>query len=166
MMDFLATPQGGDPVVVEGWFRASPERVFEAWTVPEQVRRWFGRRPGGMLSAEIDLRPGGAWRFGMPSDGPDAHFLEGAYAVVAPAELLAFTWRHVVAAPGVKPVSSRDSVVTVSFQALGGGVRTRVVHAGLREDDARRGVGAGWDASLKFLSGDLGVELRAAVPEA
>ncbi|WP_262029196.1 SRPBCC family protein [Microvirga sp. Mcv34] len=39
--------------------------VCSAWTDPDQIGQWFG--PDGMVieSKEIDLRPGGVWRFDM-----------------------------------------------------------------------------------------------------
>ena len=57
---FLRSAPGSDPIVVEGTFAASPERVFRAWTRPEEVRKWFGQQPDSLESAEIDLRVGGA----------------------------------------------------------------------------------------------------------
>lgn len=50
-------------------FRAPPERVFDAWTDPAKLARWFG--PDGFTTTthEFDLRPGGAWRHTMR--GPD-----------------------------------------------------------------------------------------------
>jgi uncharacterized protein YndB with AHSA1/START domain len=48
---------------------ASPHRVFEAFSDPARLARWWG--PDGFSSSfeEFDLRPGGAWRFVM--HGPD-----------------------------------------------------------------------------------------------
>ncbi|MEO3387511.1 SRPBCC family protein [Mesorhizobium sp. CAU 1741] len=39
--------------------------VYAAWTDPNQIQQWFG--PEGMVieTKEIDLRPGGMWRFDM-----------------------------------------------------------------------------------------------------
>lgn len=39
--------------------------VFDAWTDPDQITKWFG--PAGMTikTREIDLREGGVWRFDM-----------------------------------------------------------------------------------------------------
>lgn len=39
--------------------------VYSAWTDPDQIQEWFG--PDGMSieTREIDLRPGGVWRFDM-----------------------------------------------------------------------------------------------------
>lgn len=41
------------------------EAVFDAWTDPDQLTAWFG--PAGMTieTHEIDIRPGGVWRFNM-----------------------------------------------------------------------------------------------------
>ena len=40
-------------------FAAPRERVFRAWTVPEEMKQW--KAPGDMTTpvAEVDLRPGG-----------------------------------------------------------------------------------------------------------
>lgn len=48
---------------------APRERVFAAWTDPEQIRQWFG--PAGFTTetVECDIRPGGRWRFVYT--GPD-----------------------------------------------------------------------------------------------
>jgi len=50
-------------VVVMRQFRAPAALVFEAWTRPEHLRRWFGRDGWELPVCEIDLRPGGAWRY-------------------------------------------------------------------------------------------------------
>jgi uncharacterized protein YndB with AHSA1/START domain len=50
-------------------FRASPERVFRAWTQPVALREWWC--PPGWVAGEIDidLRIGGAYRIGMSRTG-------------------------------------------------------------------------------------------------
>jgi len=52
-------------------FQASRERVFRAWTSPEEMKRWKG--PGDRTTpiVEVDLRVGGAYRVHMrtPSFG-------------------------------------------------------------------------------------------------
>ena len=76
-------------------FRASPERVFRAWTQPVALREWWC--PPGWVAGEIeiDLRIGGAYRIGMSRTGVtgagvsvSGHFLE-----VRPPERLVYTWR-------------------------------------------------------------------------
>jgi uncharacterized protein YndB with AHSA1/START domain len=50
-------------------FDASRERVWKAWTDPEQMVKWWG--PNGFTTTlhEMDIRPGGVWSFIM--HGPD-----------------------------------------------------------------------------------------------
>ncbi|OGG00864.1 MAG: ATPase [Candidatus Glassbacteria bacterium RIFCSPLOWO2_12_FULL_58_11] len=50
-------------------FNAPRELVFKAWTEPEHVAQWWG--PNGFTTTiyEMDVRPGGVWRFVM--HGPD-----------------------------------------------------------------------------------------------
>jgi uncharacterized protein YndB with AHSA1/START domain len=44
-------------------FAAPPELVFDAHTVPALIKRWYGPPGWELLVCEIDLRPGGTWRF-------------------------------------------------------------------------------------------------------
>lgn len=56
-------------LTVRRTFDAPRERVWKAWTDPEQVTQWWG--PNGFTTTvhEMDVRPGGVWRFIMR--GPD-----------------------------------------------------------------------------------------------
>ena len=48
---------------------APPEKVWRCWTDPALLPRWFGPEGFTCQTKEIDLRPGGLWRFDMI--GPD-----------------------------------------------------------------------------------------------
>jgi uncharacterized protein YndB with AHSA1/START domain len=48
---------------------APRERVFDAWTNPEHLTRWFGPKGFTLTTQEIDVRVGGRWRFVF--HGPD-----------------------------------------------------------------------------------------------
>lgn len=39
--------------------------VYAAWTDPDQIQMWFGPEGMAIETREIDLRPGGVWRFDM-----------------------------------------------------------------------------------------------------
>ncbi len=65
-------------------FDAPRQLVFEAWTKPEHVKRWYGPRAYTMTVCEIDLRPGGAYRYVLRgSDGNDYAF-SGVYREIVP----------------------------------------------------------------------------------
>lgn len=57
------TPQA--TVTLRRTFAAPRERVFEVWTEPEHLFRWWGPPGTAMLEAKVDLRPGGSYRLTM-----------------------------------------------------------------------------------------------------
>jgi uncharacterized protein YndB with AHSA1/START domain len=67
---------------------APAARVFAAWTEPEQVARWWDATGEKLAACEIDLRPGGAFRF-VTSHHPDKPFT-GVYSAIVFPTLLAF----------------------------------------------------------------------------
>jgi len=73
-------------------FDAPRPLVFEAWTNPKYVSQWLlGPEGWTMPVCEIDLRPGGAWRFvWRKSDGKEMA-MTGVYREVAPPERLVHT---------------------------------------------------------------------------
>lgn len=78
-------------VVLTRVFEAPRKLVFEAWTRPEHVARWWGRRGSTLAVCEIDLRPGCAWRYVMrESDGKEYCF-KGVYREIVPPERLVYT---------------------------------------------------------------------------
>lgn len=64
-----ASDAGPNEIVITRVFDAPRGRVFDAWTAPDRVGRWWG--PSGFTTTthHMDVRPGGAWRHVM--HGPD-----------------------------------------------------------------------------------------------
>ena len=56
-------------IVLSRVIDAPRERVFAAWTDPNQIRQWFGPAGFKTETIECDIRPGGRWRFVYT--GPD-----------------------------------------------------------------------------------------------
>ena len=52
-------------IVVSRLIDAPRSLVYAAWTDPEQIQVWFGPEGFGIETHQIDLRPGGVWRFDM-----------------------------------------------------------------------------------------------------
>ena len=50
-------------ILITRVFDAPAALVFEAWTTPAHVRRWWGSESSPLVVCDIDLRPGGAWRY-------------------------------------------------------------------------------------------------------
>lgn len=105
-------------LVVTRTFNAPARLLFDAWTKPELLTRWWVPKSFGLnlLSCELDVRVGGGYRleFGHPSaEKPVAFF--GKYIEVTPHSRLAWTNEE----------SSEGSVTTVTFEENGG--KTQVV---------------------------------------
>lgn len=152
MFDFVRSEPGDDPIVVEGYFAAKPEKVFHAWTDPDYVLKWFGQAPYSLLAASIDLRPGGRWQFIKSKDENMAVTFEGEYLDIEHNKRLLFSWSHVVAHSNGIRDETPFSQVEVTFTAKGGGTDVRVTHSSIKSEDARRGVGMGWNASFNHLA--------------
>jgi uncharacterized protein YndB with AHSA1/START domain len=50
-------------IVITRSFAAPKDLVFKAWTTPDLVRRWWGFESSPLVVCDIDLRPGGDWRY-------------------------------------------------------------------------------------------------------
>ncbi len=142
-------------------FKASPERVWRAWTETEQAAAWFG--PHGMQCeiAEHDVRVGGRYRFTFPAPEPEPgtepereltpgtnnYTAFGEYTEVDPPRRLAFTWAW--ESPGW---AGKHSNVTVELEPEGDGTRLTLTHADLLDDEAKISHGEGWGASMERLA--------------
>lgn len=73
-------------IVMTRVFNAPRQLVYEAFTRPELMKRWFGPRGWSLVVCEIDLKVGGTFRFVLR--GPDGRDLgmRGVYRELAPPE--------------------------------------------------------------------------------
>jgi len=86
----ITTP-GDRQIVVARLFDAPRALVFEAWTKTEHVARWWDRSGVPLAVCEIDLRPGGAFRWVNRSpDGGEGHAFCGTYREISPPARLVF----------------------------------------------------------------------------
>ena len=69
-------------------FEASRAEVFEAWTKPEHVVCWWDAAGERLTTCEIDLRPGGKFRF-VTQGHPEMPFF-GSYSEITPPDRLVF----------------------------------------------------------------------------
>jgi uncharacterized protein YndB with AHSA1/START domain len=81
-------------IVVKRIIDAPIERVWQAWTDPQAVMRWWGPQSYTSPSCEIDLRIGGKFVFCMkapPEQGGQDSYVSGVYSQIVPMERLEFT---------------------------------------------------------------------------
>jgi uncharacterized protein YndB with AHSA1/START domain len=66
-----------------------PETAFAAWTRPEHVTCWWDPTGAPLMTCEIDLRPGGAFKF-VTQNHSEVPF-QGVYREISPPHLLTFS---------------------------------------------------------------------------
>jgi uncharacterized protein YndB with AHSA1/START domain len=85
------TVQGERTLLIERSFRAPPRVVFEAWTNPELVARWWAPRSRcvEIVRCDADGRVGGAYRYVLRAEGREPFAFSGVYQeIVAPTRLV------------------------------------------------------------------------------
>lgn len=79
-------------IVITRVFDAPRRLVFDAWTQPQHLPHWMlGPEGWSMTVCEIDLRPGGAQRFGWQHTNGSTMEIRGVYKEITPAERLVST---------------------------------------------------------------------------
>lgn len=78
-------------IVITRRFDAPRALVFEAWTAAEHVARWWDPSGVPLAACEIDLRPGGAFRFVHAAPAGRGHAFAGTYHAIEPPARLVFT---------------------------------------------------------------------------
>jgi uncharacterized protein YndB with AHSA1/START domain len=143
----VADPEGGAALVVRKVLNASAEFLFDAWTQPALMARWFHARPTWTTEiVRADVRVGGAWELVMHGeDGPTCRVF-GKYLALERPTRLAFTWH-----PDAR--DDYETVVTLAFKSIDRDTTEMVLtHAGLRTEIDRVEHGQGWEGCLASLA--------------
>jgi len=80
-----------EQILITREFDAPRALVFDAFTTPELVRRWWHAKRGEMTSCEIDLRVGGKWRYVAIAKGGVEVGFHGEYREIVPNERIVST---------------------------------------------------------------------------
>jgi uncharacterized protein YndB with AHSA1/START domain len=80
-----------EQILITREFDAPKHLVYEAFTTPELVKRWWSAKRGEVTTAEIDLRVGGRWRYVMVTDDGFEVAFHGEYREIVPNERIVST---------------------------------------------------------------------------
>jgi len=132
------TEQSGHVVHIERTFAASAEDVFDAWTSPEVMRRWFHVAPDwGTAEAEVDLRVGGKVRVVMRRpDGTEAE-AQGEYTLIDRPHRLVMTWAF-------DDDPSNEQLIELSFSESEGSTTVLMLNSGISTEERRDAQDEGW----------------------
>jgi uncharacterized protein YndB with AHSA1/START domain len=135
----------GVVLLVRRTIHATPERIFEAWTQPEQLCAWWGPRPVTCSAAEVDLRVGGQYRIVNALPDGKTVTIQGEFREIEPPSKLVYTWRM---GQGVE----ESSLVTVRFERHGDATEVTIAHDQILSEPVRDSHEQGWNGCLDGLA--------------
>jgi uncharacterized protein YndB with AHSA1/START domain len=136
-------------LVIHRTFAAPRALVYEVWTRPEHIARWWGPADFTVPHYTMDARPGGGFRVCLRApDGTD-HWAEGTYRELAPPARLVFTWAWDRDQPRV------ETVVTIDLADEGDRTHMTFRHGRFPSRSERDGHNEGWSECFDKLPGYL-----------
>lgn len=147
-------------LVIERIFHASREVIWDAWTKPEHVMRWYG--PDGMALpvCKMDFRVGGRFLFGMRSPAGNEHWTTGVYREIVPLQRIVTIESPSdadgnVASPtqhGMPDGAPVEMTIVVTFEDVEGGkTRLTLRHLGWTDGDVASHAGVAWNQAFDKL---------------
>ncbi|HUY08394.1 MAG TPA: SRPBCC domain-containing protein [Candidatus Dormibacteraeota bacterium] len=143
-------------LVIERYLKASPERVFDAFTDPDQLKNWWWPNGFSCPAAEVDLRVGGRYRLAMewpdsiPSDAQFSHDLGGEYYEIDRPRRLVMSGRALNDEQG----ELFATLIEVTFEARDGGTALTMCQSyfePMPPAEAMSGAEQGWSEQLDKL---------------
>lgn len=124
---------------VDRVLKATISQVYDAWTRPELLSRWYCPNPTWEITVENDLKVGGEYVVKM---GP--HAVRGTYTELDEPRVIAFTWHW-------DGTESELSQVRVELTEVDGGTRMVLDHTGLENAEDVANHLQGWEGNLQRL---------------
>jgi uncharacterized protein YndB with AHSA1/START domain len=167
-------PGATRPFVISRVYRAPRELLWRLWTESEHMQRWFGPKGVTIVSARLDLRPGGVYHFGMQSPGGPVMWGKWVFREIVPHERLVFvsSFSDAEGALARHPMSATwplETLATIRFAehaGKGGGTTLVIEWLPINADAAERrtfdaghdSMQQGWTGTLDQLEGYLSRE--------
>ena len=154
----MSTPTDRE-VVLTRIFNAPRQLVFEAWTNPRYLARWWGQPGSTLRVCEVDLRPGGLWRFAQSGTDGNEYAFHGEYREVVRPERLVYTFTF-----DAEDWRERAVLVRLTFEDQKGKTKfTQIILHKTAEDRDKylragmeRGAAASYDKLAEHLATQLG----------
>ncbi len=135
-------------LVITRVFDAPRRLVFKAWTEPERLAQWWGPQGFTTPFCEMDVRPGGAFRFGMRSPQGTDHWLRGVFREIAEPARLVCTW----AWEDEEGKPCHETLLTVTFAERDGKTTLTLRQAVFESVTSRDAHHDGWASCLDCLA--------------
>ncbi len=150
-------------LIITRVFDAPRQRVWQAWSDPEILKRWWGPKSFTVPFAEIDFKVGGKYLYCMRSPEGKDYWGTGVYREIVPFELIKITdsfadetGKIVPAAHyGMSGAWPLELLITITLEEHENQAKMTLRHVGIPAGENRDGAEQGWNQSFDKLAQTL-----------
>jgi len=158
-MSTASQSNSSNSVEITRIFDAPRTLVWQAWTDPQHLMRWWGPQAFTSPACTLDLRVGGKYHFCMRSAEGQDFWSTGVFREIVPPEKLVYTDSFADADGNVVPASyygmpgdwATEMVVTLTFEEQDGKTKMTLRHVGLPTGEISEMTSLGWNESFDKL---------------
>jgi uncharacterized protein YndB with AHSA1/START domain len=150
-----AEPAADRELVIERTYDAPARLLFEAWSKPEHLMKWFGPVGWPVTLCEVDFRVGGRWRMAMTGhSGVQNTPFGGTYLEIVPNKKIVFD--NTFELPGAETMimtvtfEEKSGQTKLTLHTLFGSLAMKATHIGA---GMVQGVNSGFDQLADVLAG-------------
>ena len=127
-------------------FKAPQEAVFQSFTDPVALAKWFGPEGAQVTHVKVALRSGGAYSRVFGEKDGESHGLSGVYREISPSDRLVMTWSW-----SHGDMAGIETLVTIELAAAGAETELTLTHEKLPSQNALDMHSQGWTSSFNCL---------------
>jgi len=136
-------------VSAEKEFPVPVEKLYQAWTTPDDLKQWWKPSENKLKTVELDVREGGKFKYEFEArEGETAVIITGDYKEVKPNEKLVYSWNWDVPSDHIK---KSDHQLTIAFQSSGEGSKISITQENYENDESITPHEEGWEKALNDL---------------
>jgi uncharacterized protein YndB with AHSA1/START domain len=149
----VLTLPSDNEILITRKFDSPADLVFDAWTTPELVTRWWAGSRGQVTDVQIDLRVGGRWRWVMTANGGFEVAFSGEYVEIDRPH-------RIVRTEVFEMVPDATSVSTTTFEEANGVTTLRILGQYPSQEHRDAAIASGMEGGLQTSLDDLEDLLR------
>lgn len=135
-------------ILITREFAAPRHLVYRAYTTPELIRRWWSGERGQVTSVEVDLRPGGTWRYVMIANAGFEVAFHGEYHEIIPDE-------RIVTTEVFEGAPDAAAVTTVTFSEYDGRTTLSLLVTHTSQENRDMHVNSGMETGMQEAMNEL-----------
>jgi uncharacterized protein YndB with AHSA1/START domain len=129
-------------ILITREFAAPKHLVYQAWTTPDLIKRWWSGDRGQVTSVEVDLRVGGTWRYVTIANAGFEVAFHGEYREVVPDE-------RIVATEVYEAVPDAYAITTVTFTEEDGRTTLTMLVQHTSQEDRDMHINSGMEGGMQ-----------------